>query len=74
MIGNVLAWILRAVGPKGLEFARYSIDYHFLRNYLYVMRNWDGKKADMHIPSYVKYIVDEYDKDGGGQITKLLNK
>lgn len=31
---------LLQIGPKGLEFARYSLDYHTIRNYLYVMRKW----------------------------------
>ena len=28
--------MLLALGPKGLEFGRYSIDYHYSRNWLYV--------------------------------------
>lgn len=31
---------LLQIGPKGLEFARYSLDYHTIRNYLYVHRKW----------------------------------
>lgn len=31
------------IGPKGLEFARYSLDYHTIRNYLHVNRLW-GKE------------------------------
>lgn len=31
------------IGPKGLEFARYSLDYHTIRNYLYTNRSW-GKE------------------------------
>jgi hypothetical protein len=37
-VGNIIAWILNLVGPKGLEFAKYSIDYHYIRNWLYVNR------------------------------------
>lgn len=37
-----LYWLLQ-VGPKGLEFGRYSLDYHNIRNYLHVHRAW-GKK------------------------------
>nr|CAN75142.1 hypothetical protein VITISV_038426 [Vitis vinifera] len=32
------------IGPKGLEFARYSLDYHTIRNYIYVNRMW-GKQS-----------------------------
>jgi hypothetical protein len=34
-VGNFLASIIARTLPRGLEFARYSIDYHFLRNALY---------------------------------------
>ena len=30
-LGNLLAWVLGKVGPQGLEFAKYSIDYHYIR-------------------------------------------
>ena len=69
-LGQILAWILTKFGPKGLEFGKYSIDYHTIRNYLYVKRHW-GKKADRHIPGYSKAIVDEY--DGDGKISKALS-
>ena len=52
------------IGPKGLEFAKYSIDYHYIRNYLYVQRNWSQGKADKHIPAFVKRIVDKYNAKG----------
>lgn len=35
--------LLNQIGPKGLEFARYSLDYHTIRNYLYTNRTW-GKE------------------------------
>lgn len=35
-LGGLLAKVLLALGPKGLEFGRYSIDYHYARNWLYV--------------------------------------
>eukprot|EP00252_Welwitschia_mirabilis_P020168 TRINITY_DN4884_c0_g1_i2.p1 TRINITY_DN4884_c0_g1~~TRINITY_DN4884_c0_g1_i2.p1 ORF type:complete len:432 (-),score=60.93 TRINITY_DN4884_c0_g1_i2:415-1710(-) len=43
-IGNLIAFILNLIGPKGLEFGRYSLDYHTIRNYLYVCRNWGEKR------------------------------
>jgi hypothetical protein len=36
-MGEILALALRSLGPKGMNFARYSVDYHVLRNYLYVL-------------------------------------
>jgi 7-hydroxymethyl chlorophyll a reductase len=42
--GHALAWLLTAVGPRGLEFARFSIDYHTLRNIIYV-REFLGRRC-----------------------------
>ena len=36
----LLLFRLLQIGPKGLEFARYSLDYHTIRNYLHVYRTW----------------------------------
>ncbi|KAL2326002.1 hypothetical protein Fmac_025060 [Flemingia macrophylla] len=70
-IGNLLAFILNWIGPKGLEFARYSLDYHTIRNYLHVNRLWGKERADRHMPSYAKKIVDMYNQNG--QIEKMLS-
>lgn len=66
-LGNILARVLLAVGPKGLEFGRYSVDYHFIRNWLYVKRRWLPQRAETHIPEYAKRLVAMYDK--GGEIS-----
>ncbi|KAL5199729.1 hypothetical protein ABZP36_020932 [Zizania latifolia] len=63
-VGNVIAFLLNLIGPKGLEFARYSLDYHTIRNYLHVNRAWGKERAEQHIPSYAKKIVEAYDKEG----------
>merc|ERR1711924_201360 len=49
---------------KGLEFARYSIDYHSLRSALKVKRGFSAKHAGQHIPSYAAATFAEYDKGG----------
>lgn len=73
-LGQILAAVLTWIGPKGLEFAKYSIEYHYIRNYLYVMRHW-GARADRHIPSYAKRIVQRYDaKDGAVSKRLALGK
>eukprot|EP00899_Mesostigma_viride_P001730 jgi/Mesvir1/11558/Mv17930-RA.1 len=69
-VGNIIAWLLDKVGPQGLEFARYSLDYHTIRNYLYVMRSQGKARAAQHIPEYSKVVVDAYNKNG--EIDKLL--
>ncbi|KAI5348255.1 hypothetical protein L3X38_001142 [Prunus dulcis] len=70
-VGNVIAFLLNLIGPKGLEFARYSLDYHTIRNYLYVNRIWGKQRADQHMPSYAKKIVDTYNKNG--EINRILS-
>lgn len=63
-IGNIIAKLLTAIGPKGLEFGRYSIDYHYIRNYIHVHRNWTQKRANEHIPQFAKKLVDMYNTSG----------
>ncbi|BAT96207.1 7-hydroxymethyl chlorophyll a reductase [Vigna angularis] len=70
-VGNLLAFILNLIGPKGLEFARYSLDYHTIRNYLHVNRLWGKERADRHMPTYAKKIVDLYNQNG--QIEKMIS-
>ncbi|CAL5006401.1 unnamed protein product [Urochloa decumbens] len=71
-VGDILAFLLNLVGPKGLEFARYSLDYHTIRNYLHVRRAWGKQRAEQHIPGYAKKIVEAY--DGNGQIESMLQQ
>lgn len=63
-LGNILATVLTWLGPKGLEFARYSIDYHYVRNWLYVMRYMGEERASRHVPAFARRIVQEYDAKG----------
>lgn len=70
-IGNLIAFILNLIGPKGLEFARYSLDYHTIRNYLYTNRTWGKERADRQMPSYAKKIVGMYNKNG--EINQMLS-
>eukprot|EP01018_Ginkgo_biloba_P033600 Gb_34355 [translate_table: standard] len=43
-VGNIIAFLLNLIGPKGLEFGRYSLDYHTIRNYLHVYRTWGEQR------------------------------
>ncbi|UFP93759.1 Coenzyme F420 hydrogenase/dehydrogenase, beta subunit C-terminal domain [Gloeobacter morelensis] len=56
---KVMGAVIDKIGPRGLEYARFSIDSHFARNYLYVRRRYPGK-FDRHIPRYAKKIVSRY--------------
>lgn len=53
------------VSRQGLEFGRYSLDYHTLRNYLYVQRHMGPARAAKHVPEFAKRVVAEYDARGG---------
>mmetsp|Transcript_24053 Transcript_24053/g.29125 ORF Transcript_24053/g.29125 Transcript_24053/m.29125 type:complete len:514 (-) Transcript_24053:44-1585(-) len=68
-VGNIIAWLLEKIGPKGLEFGRYSLDYHNIRNYLHVKRAF-GRRADAMIPKFAQILVDQYNTKG--ELDKLL--
>ncbi len=63
-LGNIIAWILNLIGPKGLEFAKFSIAYHYVRNYIYVHRHWGKDRACQHIPQFAKRIMSHYNSKG----------
>jgi coenzyme F420 hydrogenase subunit beta len=56
---KLMGVVIEKIGPKGLEYARFSIDSHFTRNYLYVKRN-HPEKLDAHVPTFAKHIVNQY--------------
>ncbi len=56
---KLMGVVIERIGPKGLEYARFSIDSHFTRNYLYVKRNHPEKLED-HVPEFAKRIVSQY--------------
>jgi 3,8-divinyl protochlorophyllide a 8-vinyl-reductase (ferredoxin) len=56
---KLMGVVIERIGPKGLEYARFSIDSHFTRNYLYVRRN-HPEKLEAHVPDYAKKIVGQY--------------
>ncbi len=56
---KLMGVVIEKIGPKGLEYARFSIDSHFTRNYLYVKRHYPEKLAD-HVPEYAQRIVGQY--------------
>jgi 3,8-divinyl protochlorophyllide a 8-vinyl-reductase (ferredoxin) len=56
---KLMGVVIERIGPKGLEYARFSIDSHFTRNYLYVKRNYPDK-LEAHVPAFAKKIVSQY--------------
>lgn len=70
-LGEILATLLTILGPQGIDFAKYSIEYHYIRNFIHVMRNWgSAERAEEHIPEYVWRIVDKYEHYSGEKIRK----
>ncbi|KAL7533588.1 hypothetical protein ACHAXR_005331 [Thalassiosira sp. AJA248-18] len=59
-LGEIMASVMSTVGPKGVSFARYSIDYHLLRNYLHCLDVWGEETANQMVPQYCAAIVDKY--------------
>jgi 3,8-divinyl protochlorophyllide a 8-vinyl-reductase (ferredoxin) len=56
---KMMGVVIERIGPKGLEYARFSIDSHFTRNYLHLQRNYP-QKLEQHVPEYAKKIVEQY--------------
>lgn len=56
---QLMGVVIERIGPKGLEYARFSIDSHFTRNYLYVKRH-HPEMLDTHVPEFAKQIVSQY--------------
>jgi 3,8-divinyl protochlorophyllide a 8-vinyl-reductase (ferredoxin) len=57
---KLMGVVIERIGPKGLEYARFSIDSHFTRNYLYVKRHHPEKLAQ-HVPEFAQRIVAQYE-------------
>lgn len=76
IMGNVMAFVIsNYVGPKGINFARYSIDYHILRNYLHVLQAWGEDRAMSTMPQYARDIVNHYlSPSGGGTLAYLKSQ
>ena len=61
LVGNVLASLISRGLPKRLEFGRFSIDYHYLRNLLYVEAEMRPSQAARHVPEYARALMARYD-------------
>ena len=60
--GNILCLISALKGPKGIEFARYSIHIHALRNYCFVRRHMPDK-FDTLVPEHIRGLARQYGVD-----------
>ncbi len=57
---KLMGVVIERIGPKGLEYAKFSMDSHFTRNYLYTRRNYP-QKLESHVPEFAKRIVSQYE-------------
>lgn len=58
-VAELIGFFVQRLGPKGLEYARFSIDSHFTRNALWLRRH-HPEKLEAHLPSFAKEIVSRY--------------
>ena len=63
-VGNIIAQLLQWIGPRGLEFGRYSIEYHYIRNWLYAVRHMGRERAERHTPAFARKIIADYNSAG----------
>ena len=70
-LGEVFALVVQRLGPKGVSFARYSIDYHILRNYLHAVNEWGEERANNIMPEFSRTIVDHYLAMSDGKLRSL---
>lgn len=66
VLGEIMATLMSSIGPKGVNFARYSIDYHVLRNYLHVLDVWGEEVSIVMLPEYARSIVEHYFRTDDG--------
>ena len=59
LIGNILAGVLGMIGPKGIGFAHYSVDFHLIRHYYYVKFRYPDQLEKL-VPRHVPVILAEY--------------
>jgi coenzyme F420 hydrogenase subunit beta len=58
-LAELVGGLVRTFGPKGMEYARFSIDSHFTRNALWLRRHHPDL-VDRHIPAFARTIVERY--------------
>lgn len=58
-LGNIIAKVMSLVGFKWLEFARYSVDFHLIRNYYFVKLCYPEKLKTL-VPKHVYTVLAKY--------------
>jgi len=58
-LAELVGLVVQRIGPKGLEYGRFSIDSHFTRNALWLRRH-HPELVERHIPAFARRIVARY--------------
>ncbi len=58
-VGRMMSALLNVIGPKGVGFAHYSVDFHLIRHYYYVKYRHPDKLGVL-VPDHVRTILGEY--------------
>ncbi|MFN7229782.1 MAG: Coenzyme F420 hydrogenase/dehydrogenase, beta subunit C-terminal domain, partial [Synechococcaceae cyanobacterium] len=58
-LAELVGAVVQRIGPKGLEYGRFSIDSHFTRNAVWLRRH-HPHMAERHIPAFARAIIDRY--------------
>jgi 3,8-divinyl protochlorophyllide a 8-vinyl-reductase (ferredoxin) len=61
-LGKIIAAFVYRSGPRGTEFAKHSVDYHLIRNYFFVKKNYPEKLKTL-VPKHVYKLLSEYKLD-----------
>lgn len=57
--GEILRLIASLAGPRGIEFARYSVHIHALRNYAFVVRN-NPEQLETLVPRHIVELAESF--------------
>jgi len=63
MAGELLCLYNSVKGPRGIEFARYSIHIHALRNYAFVKLR-QPERMEVLVPEHIRELARRYSIDG----------
>ena len=58
--GDIMAFIMTAIGQKGVNFAQRLFDSHLLRNYLHYLDIWGEERANTILPKFGPEITRKY--------------
>lgn len=58
-LGRIIANVMARIGFKGTEFARYSVDFHLIRNYYFVKLRYPEKLKTL-VPKHVYKVLEKY--------------